>query len=318
VSRRLPTYSPRARSPLPSGVSRSQGTLSFLLVLRAAVGDDGSPNALVSDSGAIFRSQQAQAVYAALGILKEVIERGEPWQDYIETAFEIQRCMAGWRSAQAQTWAELVAVHDQWLEDQNGQEHWAHRQRKDGRRSPQEALGWVTGNLHAPATLERVFRPMRFGRLLDRSDCARYQRWRICGERGLARREAALWVAEEALTTGYGEEPLAQYLVSFGLRRKEVRKISVLRVFARRRQWPQPWLWQLGTRRMAASSAGAGPPLPSAPSQWCRPGAIDPAWGRGVGAVARRFPPSIPSVYIGNHLAGSRWSHHVVVTSLLA
>lgn len=142
--------------------------------------------------------------------------------------------------------SEGTAVHDQWLEDYNQQEHWAHRQRKDGRRSPREVLGWVTGTPPAPATLDRVFRPMRLGRLLDRSGYARYRRWRIYGERGLARRKAALWVAEGALTIEYGEEPLAQYLVFLDRRRTEVRQVSVLRLFPTRHQSPQPWLWPLG------------------------------------------------------------------------
>lgn len=74
----------------------------------------------------------------------------------------------------------------------------------------------------------------------------RYRRWRIYGERGLARRKAALWVAEEALTIEYAEEPLAQYLVHFGPRRKELRKITVLRLFQTRHQSAQPFLWELG------------------------------------------------------------------------
>jgi transposase InsO family protein len=145
-----------SRAILASGVFRSQDTLTFLLMLRAAVVTYGSPEALVSDSGAIFRSHQAQAVYAALGIRKEAIDRGEPWQDYIETTFNIQRRMADWHFAQAQTWAELVTVHDRWLADYNAQQHWAHRSRRDGRRSPQEVLGWVTGTLQEPATVERT------------------------------------------------------------------------------------------------------------------------------------------------------------------
>jgi putative transposase len=235
-----------SRAMLASGVFRNQDTLAFLLVLRAAVVAYGSPEALVSDSGAIFRSHQAQAVYTALGIRKETIERGEPWQDYIETSFNIQRRMADWHFAQAQTWAELVAVHDHWLEDYNVQEHWAHRERKDGRRSPQGVLGWVTGMIHELATIDRIFQPVRTGRFLDYSGYARYRRWRIYGERGLARRKAALWIAEEALTIEYADEPLAQYLVHFGPRRKELRKISVLRLFQTRHRSSQPFLWELG------------------------------------------------------------------------
>ena len=44
-----------------------------------------------NDSGSIFKADQANAIYAALGFRHELIERGKPWQDYIETTFGIQR-----------------------------------------------------------------------------------------------------------------------------------------------------------------------------------------------------------------------------------
>jgi hypothetical protein len=45
---------------------------------------------------------QAKAVYGALGIAKHEIERGRPWQSYIETAFNVQRRMADWHFARAE------------------------------------------------------------------------------------------------------------------------------------------------------------------------------------------------------------------------
>ena len=235
-----------SRALLASGVFRSQDTPTFLLVLRAAVTLYGSPDTLVSDSGGVFLAKQAQAVYAALGMHKAQIDRGKPWQDYIETHFNIQRRLTDWYFARAQTWEALVATHATWMTDYNEEEHWAHLGRKDGRRSPHEVLGWVLGTVHEPTTLDYVFRPMRQSRLLDRSGYARYRRWRIYGERGLARQKAALWIAEEALTIAYADEPLAQYVVHFGRRRKELRRVSVLRLFETRHRSPQPFLWELG------------------------------------------------------------------------
>ena len=56
--------------------------------------------------------------------------------------------MADWHFAQATTWAELREAHDRWVADYNYQVHWAHRKREDGRRSPAEVLGWVTGTAY--------------------------------------------------------------------------------------------------------------------------------------------------------------------------
>ncbi|MBA4117196.1 MAG: hypothetical protein H0X71_12390, partial [Rubrobacter sp.] len=38
----------------------------------------------------------------------------------------------------------LVEAHRRWVEDYNAQDHFAHQDREDGRRSPREVLGWLT------------------------------------------------------------------------------------------------------------------------------------------------------------------------------
>ena len=85
-----------------------------------------------------------------------------------ETGFNIQRRMADWDFANAMTWAELLAVHDQWVVDYNYQSHWAHRERDDDRRSPRDVLGWVSGREITPEELHRLFYRTRFGRMLDK------------------------------------------------------------------------------------------------------------------------------------------------------
>jgi hypothetical protein len=53
--------------------------------------------------------------------------------------------MADFHFAKAGSWAELVRAHARWVEELNKQSHWAHREREDGRRSPSEVMGWVSG-----------------------------------------------------------------------------------------------------------------------------------------------------------------------------
>lgn len=146
-----------SRAVLASSVSRSQDQSAFLRVLHRAVEEHGSPEALVTDGGGIFRAKRALAVYGALGIRKEEIERRQPWQSYIETNFNVQRRMADWHFARAETWAELVGAHARWVEDFNAQKHWAHKDRPDGRRSPKEVLSWVPGANHRREQLDRAF-----------------------------------------------------------------------------------------------------------------------------------------------------------------
>lgn len=108
---------------LASGLSRRQDLTAYLMVLYAAIRQHGAPEALVSDGGSIFKAKQALRIYDALGIRKEQIDRQQPWQNYVETTFNIMRRMADWNFAQATTWADLLAVHDQWVVDYNYQDH---------------------------------------------------------------------------------------------------------------------------------------------------------------------------------------------------
>jgi transposase InsO family protein len=134
-----------SRALLASAITRSQDTSPFLSVFYEALERYGSPEILVTDGGSVFRANRAQAIYEALNIRKEEIERGKPWQNYSETMFNIQRRMADWHFFRAESWQELVAAHEEWLTNYNEQSHWAHRERGDGRRSPKEVLGWLIG-----------------------------------------------------------------------------------------------------------------------------------------------------------------------------
>jgi putative transposase len=202
-----------SRAVLSSAVTRTQDLASYLSVLYAAVERYGSPEALVTDGGGVFRARQARVVYEALGIAKHEIERGRPWQSYIETHFNIQRRMADWHFAKAGSWADLVDAHERFVEDYNAQEHWAHREREDGRRSPAEVLGFVSGVRHGEEELARAFFSARFVRVLDSLGYARFRNWRLYGAEALAGREAALWLAAESLTVEHAGEPLSRYAV---------------------------------------------------------------------------------------------------------
>lgn len=200
-----------SRAVLAGAVSPTQDLSAFLSVLYRAVEKHGSPEALVSDSGSIFRANRARAVYGALGIRKEEIERGHPWQNFLETAFNVQRRMADHHFAKAESWPELVSAHSGWIENYNGQYHSAHEKRPDGRRMPAEVLGRLTEVRYRPGDLNRAFFSERFSRVLDLSGYATWRRWRIYGEEGLAVEEAALWLREKTLTVEHQGEPLSRY-----------------------------------------------------------------------------------------------------------
>ncbi len=224
-----------SRCILASSVSRSQDTTAFLRVLYSAVERYGPPERLVTDGGSIFKASQSKAVYQALGIEKEQIERRRPYQSYIETTFNIQRRMADHRFARAKSWDGLVEVHDAWMRDYNAQRHWAHEGREDGRCSPQAVLGFYTSLLrYREEDLGRAFFSTRFSRVLDGLGYARFRDWRLYGEEGLARREAAVWLQPGSLVVEYGGETLSAYDVDLapgGEAGKKLRTVGRPRLF---------------------------------------------------------------------------------------
>ena len=204
-----------SRALLASTVSTSQDLTAYLSVLYTAIERYGAPEILVSDGAGIFKANQAKAIYRSLGIIKKQIEKRKPWQNYVETTFKIQKRMADYYFAKAQNWEELVVAHDRWVEQYNTQMHWAHRQRKDGKKSPAEVLGFLTSIRHLPEDLERAFFSTRFTRVLNSSGYARLKHWKIYGEEGLARSEVTLWLGSEVLTVEFAGEPLARYDVKY-------------------------------------------------------------------------------------------------------
>ncbi len=156
-----------SRGILASAVTRRQDLSAFLSVFYRAVERYGAPKALVTDSGSIFLAKRAKAVYAKLGVRKEEIEKGRPWQNYSETTFGIQQRMADWHFGKAGSRAELVEAHDRFVADYSAQPHFAHQGREDGRHSPGEVLSWVGGLRFHPKDLERAFFSERSTRLID-------------------------------------------------------------------------------------------------------------------------------------------------------
>ena len=49
-----------------------------------------------------------------LGIRKERIEAGEPWEDYAETLFSIQRRLTDLGFSNTRTWPEIQQAHQTW------------------------------------------------------------------------------------------------------------------------------------------------------------------------------------------------------------
>ncbi len=234
-----------SRVVLASEVTRRQDLGAYLRVLRQALERWGVPTMLVTDSGKVFLAKGAKRVYGGLGIQKAEIDRRQPWQNYIETTFNIQRRMADWDFGQARSWEELVTSHDQWVTNYNTQDHWAHQKRADGRRSPAAVLDWVRGRMVSAEELATAFAPAETSRRVDHSGYVRCRCWRLYGERGLAKQTAAVWLTGEQLLLSYSDEPLAQYAVTYAPDGRHFAAVREEQLFVTAFQSPQPPLWEL-------------------------------------------------------------------------
>ena len=221
-----------SRALLASAVSRNKDLTAYLSVLYSAVSQYGAPEILVTDSEGLFRANQAKAIYSALGITKKEIEKGQPWQSYIEAAFSVQQRLADHHFLKALSFEEIVAAHDRFVADYNTQKHFAHDERTDGRRAPAEVLGWIVSVRHVPEELERAFFSVRFTRTLDASGYARIRHWRIYCEEGLAHGQVALWLGAESLTAEFAGEALARYEVSYSPSAGRLREVKRPILFA--------------------------------------------------------------------------------------
>ncbi len=73
----------------------------------------------------------------------------------------------------------------------------------------------MPGVRYRPEELERAFFAARFSRVFDPSGYVRFRDWRIYGEEGLAKREAAIWLHEKALTLEHAGQALSRYDVEY-------------------------------------------------------------------------------------------------------
>jgi putative transposase len=235
-----------SRAVLASAISLRQDTAAFFAVFYKAVRAYGVPEVLVSDNGSVFTSHDTRRVCAQLGIDKREIKKGRPYQNYIESMFNIQRRMADWSFEKAQTWEDLLAAHEKWHRDYNFQRHLAHEKREDGCHSPAEVLGWVKGMQPEPDLVYRAFSAICETRTLTKAGYARFRNFLLYGEQGLAGKKTLIDIFQDVLTLEYGEQPLARYSVEWQPDEKHLLRVGNPRLFDHSYQSPQLPLWEPG------------------------------------------------------------------------
>jgi putative transposase len=233
-----------SRAILASAITRHQDSEAYLSVLYHAIRKSGVPETIVSDSGGAFLSHNAIKIYDALGIHKEEIKKGKPYQNYIETAFGVQRRMADWSFESAHTWEDLLAAHEKWMLDYNHQKHMAHDKREDNCHSPAAVLGWVKGMQPKPELVYRAFSAIGETRILNKAGYAKFRNFLLYGELALAGHETLINIFQDTLALEYGEYPLAKYSVEWQPDDKHFLRVGNPRLYSHPYQSPQLPLWE--------------------------------------------------------------------------
>lgn len=203
-----------SRQIVASAPSKSQTLWDYLLVLFTAIHVHGAPIGLVSDGGSVFKANVALKLYQRLGIEKKRIQPGQPWQNYVESSFNVMKRMEAYKLGQATSWEEFCAIHARFIVDYNHQLHFAHQDRADGLRTPAEVLGGVKGRLVPAPTMQDIFDLLMAERRVRQSGYIRYQNWHIYGQEGLQGEHAAVLLMKETLSITYSSQIVAQYAVT--------------------------------------------------------------------------------------------------------
>jgi hypothetical protein len=235
-----------SRMVLSSKISPTQNQWDYLSVLVDAIRNFGAPEAIVTDGGGIFYSNMALELYEMLGIHKERIESGQPWQNYAETLFSIQKRLADHDFSYSRTWPEIQLAHRKWWTNYNSEHHFAHQKRQDGRHSPRAVLRGVLGRTYPEEVLSRVLYATQFTRHLDRHGYVRFKKWRFFGEDGLVGEEVSAWMYEGMLKIEYQTTTLSAYTLRFSPDHKSIEAVKKQERIETQFVSPQLHLWRRG------------------------------------------------------------------------
>jgi len=196
--------------------------------------------------GGQFYSTVAVQLYDMLGIRKERIDPGQPWENYAETLFSIQRRLGDHAFSNARTWPEIHQAHQTWWQNYNVEHHYAHRERQDGRHSPEAVLRGMLGRTIPEEVLSRALYATQFTRQIDKSGYVKFKHWKFFGENGLpAGEEVSVWVYENTLKVEYQATTLSLYSIRLDAGQQQITEVKNVRRIETHFRSPQLDLWRL-------------------------------------------------------------------------
>ncbi|MCI0559761.1 MAG: hypothetical protein MN733_14825, partial [Nitrososphaera sp.] len=173
------------------------------------------------------------------------IEKRQAWQSLIETQFTIQLRLADAKFEQATTLEGIQEQHAAFVQIFNTTNHWAHRDREDGAKTPIAVLAWQRGRSLDPDKLQRAFRYLQFPRVINHHGLVSVQRFYIYAHRGLAKQRVSVWIYEDRLNIEYQQTLLARYQSKIDRKRKALKSVSQPQFYSTPFNFPQLELFEL-------------------------------------------------------------------------
>jgi transposase len=217
-----------SRTILAGAVAPVEASWVTLMVLYTACRRYGAPQALISDSGGAYTSQEVHAVLQRLAIRPNPIvsTHGESYRNLLETHFNIQRRLYDYQFAQTTTPTELEHLHQTFMTTYNTTAHQGLLHAGFQPPIPLQVLGMAKGRLYTPDKLVRKFAQAVFPRTTNRYGCVTLHRSHFYVEAGVPQTPILLWVDGTCLRAVVEQVVLAEYHCRYDWRAHQVKDIT--------------------------------------------------------------------------------------------
>jgi putative transposase len=216
-----------SRAMLAGAVAPTEASWVALMVLYTACRRSGAPQALISDSGGAFTSNEFAAVCTRLQIDHKPMEstKGESYLNGMETHCNVQRRLYDDPLSLSTTPMEFEQAHQAFLELYNTTAHQGLL--KDGVHPPIPlvVLGEAKGRLYTSEELSRKFSHALLPRTTNPYGCVTLHSSHFYVEQGVPRTQGLLWVYGEQLRAVLDNIVLAEYHCRYDWRTRKVTEV---------------------------------------------------------------------------------------------
>lgn len=216
-----------SRAMLAGAVAPTEASWVALMVLYTACLRYGAPQALISDSGGAFTSNEFEAVCTRLQIDHRPMEstKGESYLNWMETHFNVQRRLYDYQFSLSTTPLEFEQAHQAFLELYNTTAHQGLLQDGFDPPIPLQGLGEAKGRLYTADELTRKFSQALFPRTTNPYGCVTLHSYHFYVEQGVPHTQVLLWVYGEQLRAVLDNVVLAEYHCRYDWRTRKVTEI---------------------------------------------------------------------------------------------